>query len=82
MQGSLSSVGSATRRTVLLVLHDASQPWIVENTPWKPKRGVSNGRARYRTNPEEVPRGTAAVARHRGGDPHTTGITRAVLRLA
>ena len=33
----LSSVGSATRRTVLLVLHDASQPWIVENTPWKPK---------------------------------------------
>jgi quercetin dioxygenase-like cupin family protein len=33
----LSSVGAVTRRTVLLVLHDASQPWIVENTPWKPK---------------------------------------------
>ena len=33
----LSSVGPVTRHTVLLVLHDASQPWIVENTPWKPK---------------------------------------------
>lgn len=33
----LSSVGSATRRTVLLVMHDASRPWMVENTPWKPK---------------------------------------------
>ena len=33
----LSSVGSETRRTVLLVLHDASQPWMVENTPWTPK---------------------------------------------
>ena len=33
----LSSVGSLTRRTVLLVLHDSSKPWMVENTPWKPK---------------------------------------------
>jgi len=33
----LSSVGTATRRTLILVLHDASQPWTVENTPWKPK---------------------------------------------
>ena len=33
----LSSVGSETRRTVLLVLHDASAPWMVENTPWTPK---------------------------------------------
>ena len=33
----LSSVGSEVRRTILLVLHDTSKPWIVENTPWKPK---------------------------------------------
>ena len=33
----LSSVGSETRRTVLVVLHDSSKPWIVENTPWTPK---------------------------------------------
>ena len=33
----LSSVGSATRRTLVLVLHDASRPWTIENTPWKPK---------------------------------------------
>ena len=33
----LSSVGSESRRTVLLVLHNASQRWMVENTPWTPK---------------------------------------------
>jgi quercetin dioxygenase-like cupin family protein len=33
----LSSVGSATRRTLVLVLHDASKPWTVETTTWKPK---------------------------------------------
>lgn len=33
----LSGVGSQTRRTVLVVLHDASKPWVTEPTPWKPK---------------------------------------------
>jgi len=33
----LSSVGTETRRSVLLVLHDASQPWIEMESDWKPK---------------------------------------------
>jgi len=33
----LSSVGTETRRSVLLVLHDASQPWITMESDWKPK---------------------------------------------
>ena len=33
----LLGVGSEVRRTMVLVLHDTSKPWIVENTPWKPK---------------------------------------------
>jgi quercetin dioxygenase-like cupin family protein len=34
---SLSSVGTETRRSVLLVLHDSSQPWITMESDWKPK---------------------------------------------
>jgi mannose-6-phosphate isomerase-like protein (cupin superfamily) len=33
----LSGMGSVTRRTVLLVLHDAAQPWMASDTTWKPK---------------------------------------------
>ncbi len=33
----LSSVGTETRRAVLLVLHDTSQPWITMANDWKPK---------------------------------------------
>jgi mannose-6-phosphate isomerase-like protein (cupin superfamily) len=33
----LAGMGSVIRRTVLLVLHDASQPWMVSTTSWKPK---------------------------------------------
>jgi quercetin dioxygenase-like cupin family protein len=33
----LSSVGTETRRSVLLVLHDASQPWITLANDWLPK---------------------------------------------
>jgi len=33
----LSSVGAETRRSVLLVLHDASQPWITMAHDWEPK---------------------------------------------
>ena len=33
----LSSVGTETRRSVLLVLHDTSQPWINMESDWKPK---------------------------------------------
>jgi quercetin dioxygenase-like cupin family protein len=33
----LSSVGNETRRSVLLVLHDASQPWVNYVEDWKPK---------------------------------------------
>jgi quercetin dioxygenase-like cupin family protein len=33
----LSSVGSETRRSVLLVLRDASQPWITMAHDWEPK---------------------------------------------
>lgn len=33
----LSSVGMETRRSVLLVLHDTSQPWIAMESNWKPK---------------------------------------------
>lgn len=34
----LSSVGSETRRSVLVVLHDSSQPWIDRNVgDWQPK---------------------------------------------
>jgi quercetin dioxygenase-like cupin family protein len=32
----LSSVGNETRRSVLLVLHDSSQPWTSPATDWKP----------------------------------------------
>ena len=34
----LSSVGTETRRSVLLVLHDSSKPWMMPaKTQWKPK---------------------------------------------
>jgi len=33
----LSSVGTQTRRSVLLVLHDTSRPWIAMEGDWKPK---------------------------------------------
>jgi len=33
----LSSVGTEMRRSVLLVLHDTSQPWITMENDWKPK---------------------------------------------
>jgi quercetin dioxygenase-like cupin family protein len=33
----LSSVGTETRRSVLLVLHDASQPWITIASDWQPR---------------------------------------------
>jgi quercetin dioxygenase-like cupin family protein len=33
----LSSVGNETRRSVLLVLHDTSQPWITLANDWQPK---------------------------------------------
>jgi len=34
---SLKSVGTETRRSVLLVLHDASQPWSSMASDWQPK---------------------------------------------
>jgi quercetin dioxygenase-like cupin family protein len=33
----LSSVGTETRRSVLLVLHDTTQPWITMAIDWEPK---------------------------------------------
>ena len=33
----LNSVGTETRRSVLLVLHDTSQPWITMAVDWQPK---------------------------------------------
>jgi quercetin dioxygenase-like cupin family protein len=33
----LSSVGTETRRSVLLVLHDTTQPWITMASDWEPK---------------------------------------------
>lgn len=33
----LSSVGNEMRRSVLLVLHDASHPWVHPATDWEPK---------------------------------------------
>ena len=33
----LSSVGTDTRRSVLLVLHDTAQPWMTNTGDWKPK---------------------------------------------
>jgi hypothetical protein len=33
----LSSVGTETRRAVLLVLHDSTKPWITPAIQWKPK---------------------------------------------
>ena len=33
----LSSVGTETRRSVLLVLHDSSKPWTMPEMQWKPK---------------------------------------------
>ena len=33
----LSSVGTETRRSVLLVLHDATQQWITDDSSWTPK---------------------------------------------
>lgn len=34
---SIQSVGTEIRRSVLLVLHDNSQPWITTASDWKPK---------------------------------------------
>ena len=33
----LSSVGGETRRSVLVVLHDASKPWVTLGSHWQPK---------------------------------------------
>jgi quercetin dioxygenase-like cupin family protein len=33
----LSSVGTETRRSVLIVLHDSSQPWISYASDWQPR---------------------------------------------
>jgi quercetin dioxygenase-like cupin family protein len=33
----LNSVGTETRRSVLLVLHDTTQPWITMASDWQPK---------------------------------------------
>jgi len=33
----LSSVGTDTRRSVLLVLHDTAQPWMTNTGDWTPK---------------------------------------------
>lgn len=33
----IQGVGTETRRSVLLVLHDSSQPWITKVSDWKPK---------------------------------------------
>jgi quercetin dioxygenase-like cupin family protein len=33
----ISSVGPETRRAVLLVLHDTSQPWLTPASDWQPK---------------------------------------------
>jgi hypothetical protein len=33
----ISSVGAETRRSVLLVLHDSSQPWMTLTSGWTPK---------------------------------------------
>jgi hypothetical protein len=32
----LTSIGSETRRAVLLVLHEASRPWMTITTDWTP----------------------------------------------
>jgi len=32
----LTSIGTETRRAVLLVLHDASQPWMTITSDWTP----------------------------------------------
>ena len=34
---SLAGVGTETRRAVVLVLHDSSQPWMTMAADWKPK---------------------------------------------
>jgi quercetin dioxygenase-like cupin family protein len=33
----LTSIGSGTRRALVLVLHDASEPWMTITTDWTPK---------------------------------------------
>jgi quercetin dioxygenase-like cupin family protein len=33
----LNSVGTETRRSVLLVLHDTTQPWITAANDWRPR---------------------------------------------
>jgi quercetin dioxygenase-like cupin family protein len=45
----LNHVGSETRRSVLLVLHESSEPWITRVSDWTP-RGLC---------PKELPAGTA-----------------------
>ena len=37
----LSSVGTEIRRSVLVVLHDASHPWITMARDWKTDRRLS-----------------------------------------
>lgn len=32
----LTSIGTETRRAVLLVLHDAAQPWMTITSDWTP----------------------------------------------
>jgi quercetin dioxygenase-like cupin family protein len=33
----IQSIGNETRRSVLLVLHDTSRPWVVYDSSWSPK---------------------------------------------
>jgi hypothetical protein len=33
----LSTIGQETRRAVLLVLHDAAQPWTTRDEGWEPR---------------------------------------------
>lgn len=46
----LSSSGTETRKSVLLVLHDASQPWVTVASDWKPK-GLCPKPIRYNRRP-------------------------------
>jgi quercetin dioxygenase-like cupin family protein len=39
----LTSIGTEKRRSIVLVLHDSSQPWKVPATGWTPKGLCSNG---------------------------------------
>jgi hypothetical protein len=34
----LTSIGTETRRALVLVLHDASEPWMTVTTDWTPTK--------------------------------------------